>query len=245
MATILLIFGSATAALVVLLSFLLQDMTAEQRALLRLPTSIEAGQNIGHALTEYKTDHFWHVVVGHAACYFYFQSFGIPGTFIFNLLAGALFGIEIAFPMCLVYNTLGSVFMYTISQRLGKRITQNFFPRRFSEFKAFVDSHKDTLLLRMISLRLLPFSPNWFINISCGQLHVPVSMFALSILIGLAPYNFLSCEAGLILSELTSDGAVIDRRKTALLAAIAIVGFLAPTIAKRWVGNPLESKKAQ
>ena len=40
----------------------------------------------------------------------------IPGTFIFNLLGGALFGIKLGFFMCVLMNSLGGFSCYMLSK---------------------------------------------------------------------------------------------------------------------------------
>ncbi len=44
------------------------------------------------------------------------QVWCIPGTFIFNLLGGALFGIKLGFVMCILMNSLGGFSCYMLSK---------------------------------------------------------------------------------------------------------------------------------
>lgn len=39
-------------------------------------------------------------------------------------------------------------------------------------------------------------TPNWLINMASPQVGVPLKAFFVSVLLGLAPYNFLTCNAG-------------------------------------------------
>ncbi|KAF1794010.1 Transmembrane protein TMEM64/TMEM41 [Phytophthora cactorum] len=172
-------------------------------AALRLPASLEAAQQLGETLQSFSERQSGSLLLAHMGCYLYLQTFAIPGTVFFNLLGGALFGVTLGFPLCLAYNTLGSVFMFLVSRRFGRRMA-----------------------LYMIFLRVFPFTPNWFINMASPHLDIPLGQFTLGPLIGLIPYNFLSCKAGLILRELRSRGDIIDTATTVQLIVVAAVGGL-------------------
>lgn len=66
----------------------------------------------------------------------------------------------------------------------------------------------------------------------CGILNVPLWIFALAVLIGLTPYNFLSVHAGTMLQQLASSApdkglTIIDRETTVkLVSDHAIVSVL-------------------
>jgi uncharacterized membrane protein YdjX (TVP38/TMEM64 family) len=60
----------------------------------------------------------------------------------------------------------------------------------------------------MLSARVFPGSPNWAMNIVFPHLKMPVLPFILAILIGLLPWNFIVCRAGVSLSKLTSKNQV-------------------------------------
>ena len=82
----------------------------------------------------------------------------------------------------------------------------------------------------MLSLRLVPVTPNWFINITSPVLGIPIKVFALTALVGLVPYNFMCVKAGSVLSELKSVNDLLNLQTAVnlvILAAIAsLPGFL-------------------
>lgn len=219
-------------ALYVLVVSALSDAEWEN---LRLPTTLQTAQQLGEALKSFATRSQGRLLVAHMCCYLYLQTFAIPGTVFFNLLGGALFGITFGFPLCLAYNTIGSVLMFLLSKHFGKRAVLHLFPEKLGKLREMVESHRDDLGLYMIFLRVFPFTPNWFINMASPHLEIPVLQFTLGPLVGLIPYNFLSCKAGLILSELRSKGDIIDTSTTVQLIVVAIVGaFLLPRLKKRF-----------
>lgn len=224
---------SLTLLLAFLYTFVFAPLDLEQRQALRIPTSLQAAQELGSMLTSYAQDYQGRLLAGHCACYVFLQTFAIPGTVFFNLLAGALFGMWIGFPLCLVYNTTGSVLMYLISKHLGRRLVLHYFPNRLLQLKTMMQDHRSEMVLYMTFLRIFPFTPNWFMNAASPHLNIPLKQFAPSVFFGLIPYNFLSCKAGLILSELRSKSDIIDTYTTMQLIAIAIIGFVFLPILKR------------
>ncbi|KAE8989747.1 hypothetical protein PF005_g29108 [Phytophthora fragariae] len=221
------IFLASTALLgVTLHSLVVSALTDAEWAALRLPTSLEAAQQLGETLQSFSERQPGSLLLAHMGCYLYLQTFAIPGTVFFNLLGGALFGVALGFPLCLAYNTLGSVLMFLLSRRFGRRVVTRFFPRKLAALRGMMDAHRDEMALYMVFLRVFPFTPNWFINMASPHLAIPLRQFTLGPLIGLIPYNFLSCKAGLILRELRSRGDIIDTATTVQLIVVAAVGGL-------------------
>ncbi|GMF55999.1 unnamed protein product [Phytophthora fragariaefolia] len=63
-------------------------------------------------------------------------------------------------------------------------------------------------------------------------LQVPLKLFAPSVAIGLLPYNFITVNAGAMLSSLRSTSDLLDPRTMALLVLLA-VGMLIPALLKK------------
>ncbi|CAI5735307.1 unnamed protein product [Hyaloperonospora brassicae] len=202
---------------------------------LRVPTSLEAAQELGLTLQSFAERQRGALLLAHMASYLYLQTFAIPGTIFLNLLAGALFGVALGFPLCLAYNTLGSAFMFVLSRRFGHRVVMRFFPNKLDVLRRMLEAHRDDMALYMVFLRVFPFTPNWFINLASPHLAIPLRQFMLGPLLGLIPYNFLSCKAGLILRELRSRTDIIDTATTVQLVVVAFVGGLVlPRLKRRF-----------
>ncbi|RLN58938.1 hypothetical protein BBJ28_00022413 [Nothophytophthora sp. Chile5] len=238
------IFLASTALLgVALHSLVLSALTPAEWDALRAPTSLEAAQQLGETLQTFAERAPSALLLAHMLCYLYLQTFAIPGTVFFNLLGGALFGVALGFPLCLAYNTLGSVFMFLLSRRFGRRVVTRFFPQKLASLRDMMDAHRDEMGLYMVFLRVFPFTPNWFINMASPHLAIPLGQFILGPLIGLIPYNFLSCKAGLILRELRSRGDIIDTATTVQLIVVAVVGGLVlPRLKKHFATAGSESR---
>ncbi|KAJ0407701.1 hypothetical protein P43SY_009038 [Pythium insidiosum] len=241
------IFAAATALLLLALHTLVVSALSDaewQR--LQLPTSLHAAQELGDALQSFTSTAPTRVMLAHMCCYLYLQTFAIPGTVFFNLLGGALLGLPLGFPLCLLYNTLGSVFMFLLSRRFGRRIVSRFFSSRLTQLRGMIDEHRDDLALYMVFLRVFPFTPNWFINMASPHLEIPVLQFTIGPALGLIPYNFLSCKAGLMLRELRSRGDIMDTTTTIQLVVVAIVGvFVLPKLKQRFTKPSAKANKAE
>ncbi|EQC38684.1 hypothetical protein SDRG_04380 [Saprolegnia diclina VS20] len=234
--SLLVIFVVSLVSVVTAIYYLVvDDLAPEERTAVRFPTSLSVAQELGHALMTYADHSPGRLLLAHALTYLFLQTWAIPGTVFVNLLGGALFGLLLGFPLCLFYNTLGSCFMYGLSRQFGGALVRRHFPAKLEQLHTMIDGHRSDLTLYMIFLRVFPFTPNWFINMSSPHLSIPLRQFAPSVCVGLIPYNFLSCKAGLILSHLQSKGDIIDTATTIQLIVVAVGGFvLLPRLKKRF-----------
>jgi uncharacterized membrane protein YdjX (TVP38/TMEM64 family) len=80
-------------------------------------------------------------------------------------------------------------------------------------------------------MRLVPFTPNWFLNLAAPHVNIPLAVFAPSVFIGLMPYNFLCVQAGGLLSELNSMNDIFDGWTFAKLIVLAFVALI-PVVIK-------------
>jgi uncharacterized membrane protein YdjX (TVP38/TMEM64 family) len=84
----------------------------------------------------------------------------------------------------------------------------------------------------LLFLRVFPFTPNWFLNLASPWLQVPLYMFSPSVLLGLMPYNFITVQAGAMLSTLKSTSDMLDPKTICSLVLLAL-GMLVPMLLKR------------
>ena len=114
-----------------------------------------------------------------------------------------------------------------------------------------VAEHKDNILFYIIFLRITPFLPNWFINITSPVLDVPlipfffgtflgklfthtamVGILCLSFLTGVAPPSFLAIQGGTTLHQLTSSSDTVSLNSILMLFGFACLSLL-PAIFKK------------
>ena len=95
------------------------------------------------------------------------QTWCIPGTFFFNLLAGSLFGVKLGFVYCVMANSCGALTCFLLSRLFGKKVLEFELIKTQAEWmRRVTEEHKDNLFFYLTFLRLFPGSPNWVMNIT-------------------------------------------------------------------------------
>jgi len=135
--------------------------------------------------------------------------------------------------------SIGSSLCYVISAAVGKKLVMKYFPQRVNEWQKHVEHHRKDLLNYIIFLRITPFLPNWFINITSPVLNVSLWPFFLGTFIGVAPPSFGFISAGFELYELTATGDAFSFKSITLIVIAAIVSLL-PVVFRRRVQQKLE-----
>jgi len=228
-----LVFIFLCASVVVYLVSLLLPSTGDKYRL-RFPSTLEDLKDTAHVLKQFKDDHKFSVMMLFCVAYLYKQTFAIPGSVFLNLLAGALFGLWKSFMMTCTLTACGATCCFMLSKFFGKSILFYYFPDKFSELEKKVKNNQDGMFFFLLCLRLFPMSPNWFLNMSSPVIGIPVTYFFPSVLIGLMPYNFICCQTGCILSEVTSIKEIFTLAIMFKLVAIAAIVALPGIVVKQW-----------
>jgi len=69
-------------------------------------------------------------------------------------------------------------------------------------------------------------------NLSFPHFNIPLHTFAASIAIGLAPWNYLTCKAGQVISQFSSKDEIMNTSTYFMLMGLALV-FLLPPIGRK------------
>ncbi|KFV75574.1 Transmembrane protein 41A, partial [Struthio camelus australis] len=165
-----------------------------------------------------------------------------------NVLAGALFGPWTALALCSALTSLGATSCYLLSRAFGKKFVVHYFPDQVARLQRKVEENRSCLFFFLLFLRLFPMTPNWFLNLSAPILNIPVSQFFFSVLIGLAPYNFICVQTGAILSQINSLDAIFSWDTLLKLLAMAMAALIPGTLIKKYSKTRLkveEDKHAQ
>uniref|UniRef100_A0A0N5AUR0 TVP38/TMEM64 family membrane protein n=1 Tax=Syphacia muris TaxID=451379 RepID=A0A0N5AUR0_9BILA len=173
----------------------------------------------------FRDEHMFYVLLVYILIYLYKQIFAIPGSFFMNVCAGALFGRFLAMVIVCPLTSLGASGCYLLSSFAGKPIINKFFKKRFDSIKNLIKKNQSGLLYFLISSRVFPLTPHWLLNIFSPHLDIPLSKHALSVFIGLIPYNLICVEAGEMLGQIHHSSEILNWKVTMELAAIAFVIF--------------------
>ena len=93
------------------------------------------------------------------------------------------------------------------------------------------------LLVYLTIGRVFPGSPNWAMNLSFPHLGVPVIYMSLSIALGLAPWNYIACDAGSELSKYESKADIMNWG-----VYCKLIGLVVLCVGLKEVKNRLEKK---
>lgn len=91
----------------------------------------------------------------------------------------------------------------------------------------------------MIFLRVTPFLPNWFINLTAPVIGVPLKPFALGTFLGVAPPSFVAIQAGQTLHNMSATDSAFSWTSVIMLGVFAVVS-LVPIFLKRRLKEKFE-----
>ncbi|XP_047517970.1 transmembrane protein 41 homolog isoform X1 [Pieris napi] len=215
------------------------DLEDQERQHLKLPWDLDDAKHLGLVLDRYKEKYFYEVLLGVFLVYIFLQTFAIPGSLFLSILSGFLFPFYFALILVCCCSAIGASLCFFLSNILGKRVVKMFFPEKAAQWSIAVEKHKHNLLNYMIFLRVTPFLPNWFINLTAPVIGVPLVPFALGTFIGVAPPSFVAIQAGQTLHTLTSTSDAWSWTSMTVLALFAIIS-LVPVLLKQKLKKKFE-----
>ncbi|XP_078584809.1 transmembrane protein 41B-like [Branchiostoma floridae x Branchiostoma japonicum] len=207
------------------------DLKEEERAAVKLPRNIEDAKALGRVLSAYKEAYYYEVMAGVIVTYIFLQTFAIPGSIFLSILIGYMFPFPLALFIVCLCSATGASFCYLLSYLVGRRLVLRYIPDRVKQWSATVNRHRDNLLWYIIFLRITPFLPNWFINITSPVIDVPLYPFYLGTFLGVAPPSCIAIQTGTTLYQLTHYGAAVSWKSMSFLAVFAVLSLL-PTLFK-------------
>ncbi|XP_026861501.1 transmembrane protein 41A-A isoform X1 [Electrophorus electricus] len=205
---------------------------AESR--LKFPSDLEELKEMAQLLRYYKTEHGGYVLLLFCSAYLYKQTFAIPGSSLLNVLAGALFGPWQGLLLACVLTTVGATFCFLLSRAFGKQHIVRLFPDKVAVLQKKVQENHSSLFFLLLFLRFFPMSPNWFLNMSCPIFNIPLTLFSMSVFIGLMPYNFVCVQTGSVLSELSSLDQLLSWRVVLQLLLVAFAALLPGAVIRHY-----------
>ena len=88
----------------------------------KFPASLEDLKSLTVVMSSVMEDNagFGYVLVLFSSAYVFKQTFAIPGSVFLNLLAGAIFGLNFAFPLTCFLTACGATFCYLLAKFAGR-----------------------------------------------------------------------------------------------------------------------------
>ena len=182
-------------------------------------------------LARYRDKHALCLLLGMSLIYILLQTFCIPGSrIILNVLAGYLYKDHVAFgeyfialPFSVLCSTGGAVMCYLLSCITCRELVSRRWPARVAWLRRQItDLDPAARILYLISLRLSPVCPAWFINLAAPFTPLTLRQFALGTLVGCAPSSLLMVTAGATLSKLGSGGDATGQAAPSILGLSAV-----------------------
>ena len=155
---------------------------------LRSYLGIEGFNHYRNDILSYKSIHPNLFILAYVLSYIIIIAFCIPGTIVFDLLAGFVFGYFWGSVLVIGSYLVGAIVNFIIVRHFFRSSLEH----RFGKFKHFIHgSGKYGLMLNLISLRLIAIIPFWVLNIAAALINVKMRTFIISTLIGIAPMSII------------------------------------------------------
>ncbi|KAJ7994957.1 hypothetical protein DPEC_G00254920 [Dallia pectoralis] len=238
--------GSARLSLLILLSIFtgaasvmylvyrnFPELNNDEMATIKIPKDMDDAKALGTVLSKYKDTYYTQVLVAYFATYIFLQTFAIPGSIFLSILSGYLYPFPLALFLVCLCSGLGASFCYMLSYLVGRPVVYCYLTERVQKWSQKVDKHRDHLINYIIFLRITPFLPNWFINITSPVINVPLGVFFLGTFLGVAPPSFVAINAGTTLYKLTTAGEAVSFYSLIGLGVLAVLSILPVVFQKK------------
>lgn len=123
-------------------------------------------------------------------------------------------------------SAIGASLCFLLSQLLGRKLVLTYFPERANKWAVIVNKQRDNLFNYVGFLRITPFLPNWFINLTAPVIGVPLKPFALGTFVGVAPPSFVAIQAGQTLHQMTATDSAFSWTSISLLGVFAVISLI-------------------
>ncbi|KAG7096883.1 hypothetical protein E1B28_004289 [Marasmius oreades] len=221
------------------------------------PHTITDIAQLGRELHGYSHSGLWplaHVIAVMAVSAVWKHAWSIPGSVVWNVIAGALFSPALATILLTFLTTLGSICATLLAAPLAPFLS-HFFPKALEMTRLTLEgdaptdplisstpssSHPSGAWVRLSILRLVGVVPWSGINIACGVCQVPLVDCFLGAFIGTLPWTAVTCQIGDILQTVASTPSPTPQTVSSLLLSpnvifkLILLSFLslAPILAK-------------
>ncbi|KAL4622865.1 transmembrane protein 41B [Arapaima gigas] len=202
------------------------ELSEDEREKMKIPKDMDDAKALGTVLSKYKDTYYTQVLIAYFATYVFLQTFAIPGSIFLSILSGYLYPFPLALFLVCLCSGLGASFCYMLSYLVGRPVVYKYLTERAQKWSQQVDKHRAHLINYIIFLRITPFLPNWFINITSPVINVPLGVFFLGTFFGVAPPSFVAINAGTTLYKLTTAGEAVSWNSLAVLGLLAVLSIL-------------------
>ena len=163
-------------------------------------------------------------------------SLSLPGALIMTLTGGFLFGPWLGGLVADLGCSSGSMVVFGVCRlAVGDSLDRRASPR----IKAFEAGFRKDAFLYLLTMRVIPVSPLWLVNLAAGVIGMPFRGFAVATVIGILPVSLIYASLGAGLDRLFDRGERLDTHFFMAphillpLAGLALLSIV-PILHHRW-----------
>ena len=183
--------------------------------------SIDSLKTNREILLSFYSNHHLATVLGFMFLYIVQTGLCLPGTTIFYLGAGFLFGVIMGTVYAVTAANLGAILAFLMARYLFRDVVQRKFDSKLSGLNIILEREGMHYLL---FLRLVPIFPFFLINMGAALTKLPLRTFVLVTMIGIIPSGVIYVNAGASLATISSMGDIATPR---VLVSFALLGLFA------------------
>lgn len=180
-------------------------------------------------LKYYVENHYIQSVLVYIASYVSIISLALPGAAVMTFSGGVLFGILPAMLYVNIAATLGASLSFIITRKFFGAFVQQKFGARLEKFNRDIERYGKNYLLTM---RLIPIFPFFFINVAAGLTNIPLSTFIWTTSLGTIPGTFAYVFAGHNITNIEHSSQILSPNVVAALVIFGII-TIGPTLIKK------------
>lgn len=156
--------------------------------------SLDGFNHYHQQILEFEQKHVISFTVIYIISYIILIACCIPGTILFDLLAGFIYGTVLGTPIVLVSYLSGAILNFILVRTLFKDVLH----QKFSHLRHIVlrDGGRKRTAYNLIGLRFIPIIPFWLLNILAAILDIPLITFIITTFIGIIPTSVIYIMIG-------------------------------------------------
>ncbi len=151
--------------------------------------NLDSFNHYHNQILQFEQSHLLEFLVGYIITYIVLIALCVPGTILFDLLAGFIYGPVYGSCLVLFCYLSGALLNFT----LVRFLLFDIFHRKFGHLHSVImrDGGLRSTAINLIGLRFIPVVPFWLINILAAVLGISFSVFALTTFIGIIPTSIV------------------------------------------------------
>lgn len=188
-------------------------------------------------LMTYVGQHYVKSVMLYIGIYIIVVALNLPGAGVMTLSGGLLFGILPALLYVNVSATIGGSIAFIVSRKFLGEFFQARFGQQLKKFNKEIDRYGKNYLLTM---RLIPVFPFFFVNIAAGMTKISLMTFVWTTSLGTIPGTFAYVYAGYNINTIASGGKILSPQ---VIVALVLLGTVA--VVPTFVNKGKEKKRLE